>query len=129
MLLRRASLAVALVEVAQAWYRPGVNETWQIQFEGGKVDLSVVAAAYDIDGFNATRSLVQTLHDKSRRAVCYFSAGSIENYAPDAANFPASVAGKVLDGWPDERWLDVRQLSIVSAIRLPLYVAETDRAS
>lgn len=106
--------AGTLLGSVQAWYKPSVGTTWQIQYEGTFLDESVVAEAYDIDGFNATTALITGLHNQYRRAICYFSAGSIENYAPDFASFPTSVAGKVLDGWPDEKWLDIRQLSIVS---------------
>eukprot|EP01119_Soliformovum_irregulare_P017990 TRINITY_DN5438_c0_g1_i2.p1 TRINITY_DN5438_c0_g1~~TRINITY_DN5438_c0_g1_i2.p1 ORF type:complete len:296 (+),score=50.41 TRINITY_DN5438_c0_g1_i2:241-1128(+) len=44
------------------------------------------------------------------------SAGSYENYRSDASSFPSSVLGKVMDGWPDEKWLDIRQIAILQPI-------------
>jgi hypothetical protein len=35
-------------------------------------------------------------------------AGSYEEWRTDAASFTASVLGTPLDGWPGERWLDIR---------------------
>jgi hypothetical protein len=48
--------------------------------------------------------------------ICYFSVGSYENWRPDAGNFPAAILGRNLDGWPGERWLDVRQLTTLAPI-------------
>ena len=48
-------------------------------------------------------------------AICYFSAGSFENWRPDAAAFPASVKGSS-NGWPGENWLDIRQWSVLGPI-------------
>ena len=39
--------------------------------------------------------------------VCYFSAGTLERGRPDP--FPPRSAGEPLEGWPDERWLDIRR--------------------
>jgi len=58
--------------------------------------------------------------------ICYLSAGSYENWRPDAASFPASVLGKS-NGWPGEKWLDVRRLDVLGPImehRLDLAVAK-----
>ena len=40
--------------------------------------------------------------------ICYFSAGSFENWRSDAASFPDAIKGTALDGWPGERWIDIR---------------------
>ncbi|CCG84409.1 protein of unknown function [Taphrina deformans PYCC 5710] len=113
------SIAVCIgPALVSAWYRPAVDTTWAIQYSGTYLDVSNPATVYDIDGFNATANLISGLHGAGHRVICYFSAGSIESYTPDAKQFPASVAGKVLDGWPDEKWLDVRQLSILRPLML-----------
>ena len=44
-----------------------------------------------------------------RRVICYVNAGAFEEWRPDAKRFPKAVLGKDLDGWPGERWLDIRQ--------------------
>ena len=49
--------------------------------------------------------------------MCYFSAGSHEAWRADAAAFPAEVIGAPLDGWPGERWLDVRAGAVRERMR------------
>lgn len=65
---------------------------------------------YDIDGFDASAADVAALHDAGIRVICYISVGSYENWRPDASQFPAGVLGRNLDGWPGERWLDIRDI-------------------
>ena len=62
----------------------------------------------DVDSDTAPSEVVETLHGQGRKAVCYISAGSWENWRPDAATFPAAVIGSA-DGWPGEKWLDIRE--------------------
>jgi hypothetical protein len=88
--------------------------SWQWQLSG-TIDLSVAANVYDID-LEASSSAVKALHAKGRKVVCYLSAGSFEDWRSDAGRFPAAVKGKALDGWPGERWLDVRQLGVLRPI-------------
>jgi hypothetical protein len=44
--------------------------------------------------------------------LCYLSAGTVESFRDDAADFPDSVIGNVLSDYPNERWLDVRSDSV-----------------
>jgi hypothetical protein len=78
-------------------------------------DLSIVADMYDIDGFDNTAATVASIHSAGRKAVCYIDAGTWENWRPDASQFPASVKGRN-NGWPGEKWLDIRQISILGPI-------------
>jgi hypothetical protein len=95
--------------------------SWQWELDG-TVDLSVEADVYDVDLFETTAATVQQLHDRGRKVICYFSAGSWENYRSDADDYPESVLGPIIDEWPDERWLDIRQLDVVR----PLMAARMD---
>jgi hypothetical protein len=86
---------------------PGIS-TWQFQLQG-RIDTTVDAPVYEVDGFDVSASTVRTLQAQGRRVICYISAGSWENYRPDKGQFPKSVLGKRYDGYPDERWLDIRR--------------------
>jgi hypothetical protein len=96
-------------------WRPAPGTTWQWQLTT-PVDETVEAQMYDIDLFNNPASVVASLKAKGRRVVCYFSAGSYEPGRPDSADFPADVLGSALEGWPDERWLDIRRLDVLGPI-------------
>jgi hypothetical protein len=79
---------------------------------------------YDIDLFEAPRRVIEQLHADGRIVICYFSAGSWEEFRADAAKFPPAVRGKPLGGFPDERWLDIRRLDTLG----PIMRARLDRA-
>jgi signal transduction histidine kinase len=100
--------------VRQRIWVPAPHSTWQWQLTT-PVDMSVRAKVYDIDLFDNPASVVATLHRKGRRVICYLDAGTYENFRPDATQFPKSVLGNT-NGWPGERWLDIRRLSVLAPI-------------
>jgi hypothetical protein len=63
---------------------------------------------YDIDGARSTAEDVARLHAAGRYVVCYVNVGAIEDFRLDAGAFPGHLIGKP-NGWPGERWLDIRQ--------------------
>ena len=103
-------------------WRPVPGTTWQYQLDG-RLDLSVDAEVYDVDGEETSAEQVAELHRRGRRAVCYVNAGAFEEWRPDAGRFPDDVLGEPLDGWPGERWLDVRRTDVL----LPLLGERLDR--
>ena len=100
---------------AKARWRPNAGLSWQWQLTG-TVDQSVDAAVYDIDMFENDAAVVAELHAAGRKVICYIDVGGWEDYRSDAAQFPASVKGKTIAGWPSERWLDIRQLDVLRPI-------------
>jgi len=88
--------------------------SWQWQLTG-TVDQSIDVPMHDVDMFDNPASVVASLHAAGRKVICYIDAGTWENWRPDAKQFPKSVLGKP-NGWPGERWVDIRQLSILEPI-------------
>lgn len=103
-----------------------VDSTWQWQLQG-VVNTSYDADVYDIDLFDTDVSTIAGLHADGRVVVCYFSAGSVEEFRPDAADFDASAVGETLDGWEDERWVDVRDASVRAVMTTRLDLAADKR--
>jgi hypothetical protein len=99
---------------ARPWV-PAPGTTWQWQLSG-RLDLSVKAEMYDIDLFDTSAATVARLHRRGRHVVCYLDAGTYERGRPDAASFPAAVLGADVEGWPGERWLDIRRLDVLGPI-------------
>jgi hypothetical protein len=93
---------------------PPAIATWQWQLDG-RLDLSVPARVYDVDGFETSRAAVARLHRTGRYVVCYLNVGAWERWRPDADRFPPSVLGAA-NGWPGERWLDVRRIEALAPI-------------
>jgi hypothetical protein len=102
-----AVLVTAPVASANEQGRP-TTAPWQWQLQG-KVDTGIPAAVYDVDGFETAAATVHRLHRLGRRVICYLDVGSWESYRPDAGRFPRSVLGRRYEGFPDERWLDIRR--------------------
>lgn len=113
LLLTAVSAYATRAEPAR-WVPPRAT-SWQWQLTG-TLDLNVNAAMFDVDLFNTPASTVAALHARGRRAICYISAGTWEDWRPDAGRFPADVLGSVVSGWPNERWLDIRRLDVLGPI-------------
>jgi endo-alpha-1,4-polygalactosaminidase (GH114 family) len=98
-----------------SWWRPGPGTSWQWQLTGS-IDTSVAADMYDIDLFDAPAATVRELHERGRHVVCYLDAGTYEPDRPDADAYPQAVLGAEVEGWPGERWLDIRRLDVLGPI-------------
>ena len=97
------------------WWHPVAGLTWQWQIGDNNIDTSIEADVYDIDLY-VDQSIIDELHAKERKVICYISVGSWEDWRPDKDNFPAEVLGKDYEGWKGERWLDVRQIDKLAPI-------------
>jgi len=118
-----ASLHVvaAAAVAATRWVppEPGIHARMSFQWQlSGVIETSYRADVYDIDLFDAPPAIVQRLHAAHRRAVCYLSAGSYEDWRSDAGAFlrHRAVLGRPYPGWPGERWLDIRNISVLGPI-------------
>jgi hypothetical protein len=89
------------------------------------INTSYDVAMYDIDLFDAPQAVIDQLHADGRIVICYFSAGSHENWRDDADQFPDAVIGRRLGDWPGERWLDIRQIDALA----PIMLARLDHAA
>jgi len=92
-------------------WTPAVSSTWQIILNHPPVldkDASSTTpnvTVFDIDLFDTPKETIQQLHALGKKVLCYFSAGSYEDWRSDAAEFKPEDLGHDLDGWPGEKWL------------------------
>lgn len=98
-------------------WTPPLKASWHIQYSG-EIDLTLPVDIYNLDLFDTPPETIAALHARGVKVMCYFSAGSYEDWRPDADKFPASVLGNDLEGWPGERWLDIRSLQALAPIML-----------
>jgi len=115
--------ARAPVQKQTVWWQPKPGLTWQWQLNG-KLNTSYNVAVYDIDLFDAPAEEIAKLHERNIKVICYFSAGTYEDWRPDAAYFPDNILGKPLADWPDERWLDISKTDVF----VPIMTARLDLA-
>ena len=114
-----AMIALGLVTSGSAvaspgWWHPSQHLSfyWQLQ---GKLDMTESAGVYDVDGFETGAGEVAALHALGKHVVCYVDVGTAEKFRPDYGEFPKSVLGHS-NGWPGEKWLDIRQAATVDPI-------------
>jgi endo-alpha-1,4-polygalactosaminidase (GH114 family) len=105
-------------------WTPSVTDTWQWQLRG-KVNTRYAARVYDIDLFDSPVELIGQLRREGKAVVCYFSAGSSEDWRPDFKDFQASDLGKPLSGWPGERWLNIRSENVKRIVLARLDLARS----
>lgn len=89
--------------------------TWQIQYSG-EMDYSPDVDMFNLDLFDTDTKTIAELKARGIFVVCYFSAGSHENWRPDADDFPAETLGKPMEGWEGETWLDIRQIDALKPV-------------
>jgi len=94
-----------------SWTRPALNVTWQWQLDG-PINTSYDVDLYDVDLWETPDATIQALQAQGRTVLCYFSAGSGDEDRDDYDGFAASDLGRQLDGYPSERWLDVRSETV-----------------
>ena len=105
------------------WYKPDTNTSWQWQLTGD-INKSYNVEIYDIDLFDSNRSLIESLQDDGKKVICYFSAGSYENWRSDKNDFPEDALGNNLDGWAGEKWLDITNEGLASVMKARLDLAK-----
>ena len=112
-------------DASERW-QPAPELTWQIQLKG-ILNTSYDVDVYDIDLFDTPASTIASLQAGGAHVICYFSAGSYEDWRTDEGDFPVEVIGNPLEGWPGENWLDVRNVNALMPImeaRMDLAVAK-----
>jgi hypothetical protein len=100
-----------------------LNATWQIQYSG-EMDYSLDVDVYNLDLFDTDQAIISQLLDRGVFVMCYFSAGSYEEWRMDADQFPPEVLGNAMEGWEGETWLDIRRIDLLS----PIMAARLDLA-
>jgi hypothetical protein len=110
-------------EEPAALWKPTPGTSWQIQFSG-TLNANVNVKAFDLDLYDTPDSFISKLRSRGIKIICYFSAGTSEDWRPDYGKFSSAVKGKPLGDWPGENWLDVRNLKEL----LPIMQARMDLA-
>lgn len=107
-------------------WQPPVGASWQIvlsekvPIENGKPSPDV--DIYDMDLFDVEASTISALHAAGKKVICYFSAGSYEDWRPDAKDWDQGDLGADLQGWAGEKWVKTGSAKVraIMAARLKM---------
>lgn len=94
-------------------WQPAVNDSFNYQLSVVPISSNPYGISiWFIDLFAATKDVIKGLQDNGAKVVCYFSAGSSENWRSDFQQFQASDLGNNLRGWEGERWLNTNSNTV-----------------
>lgn len=105
-------------------WQPAVGVKWQIELLYPLNNTKIDADVYDIDVFDTPKSTISDLQSMNRKVICYFSAGTYENWRSDADDFLSSDKGSNLDDWPGERWIDTNSENVRKIMQARLDLAK-----
>ena len=105
------------------WWQPEIGLKWQVQYVGNQNDLAF--DVLNVDLFDMPTTDIALLKAQGKHIVCYFSAGSTENWRPDFNQFLSVVVGNDYENWEGEAWLDIRRQDIL----LPIMQARIELAA
>ncbi|KAM0267958.1 hypothetical protein ACHAQH_010066 [Verticillium albo-atrum] len=96
----------------ESLWQPEAGASWQIVLikpieVPSSGDVTPDVDAFDIDLFDNSDDTFSRLRAAGKKIICYFSAGSWEDWREDKDDFGDDNLGKELDGWPGEKWVDV----------------------
>jgi len=119
--LKRADPSAAL-------WQPAVGAQWQIVINNNvsvdpfKGSIPSSPDIWDIDLFNTPKDVFDTLHEQGKKIICYFSAGTGEDWRPDYSQFAPADLGDKLGCWPGERYLNLKSEGVwnIMAARIKL---------
>ncbi|KAF2156321.1 glycoside hydrolase family 114 protein [Myriangium duriaei CBS 260.36] len=110
-------------------WKPSLNTTWQIVLNN-PIKLAYNAShtvpdvdVFDIDLFDNSKETIWKLHGLHKKVICYFSAGTYEDWRPDAEQFKKKDLGKSLNDWPGENWLRINSCSVRKIMRARIKLA------
>lgn len=92
--------------MATSIWQPPVGAFWQIILSLPVSPPYPKVSILELDLFTANKSTISALTSQNIKSICYFSAGSYEDWRPDASFFHPSDYGNPLQGWPGEYWLN-----------------------
>ncbi len=101
---------------AVSWWQPKASENlkwqWQLQDE---IDTTLPVQVYNID-IEVPQDKIDELRARGIKLICYFSAGTVEDFREDAELFPQRIIGEQYDDLIDERWVDYADIDALAPI-------------
>ncbi len=99
------------------WYKPTPMTTFDWDLRGPiPAGTTYQSSIVDIDAFENDASFVASLQAQGKKVFAYVSVGSVEDWRPDAGDFPNTVIGNDYPGWSGEKFLDIHNFELLKPI-------------
>ncbi|GAC1424946.1 MAG: endo alpha-1,4 polygalactosaminidase [Flavisolibacter sp.] len=92
------------------WWKPNNIQSFDWYLGKATIQDQFSTSIVDLDAFETSPDIVISLHSKSKKIIAYLSVGTIENNRPDSSLVPKELIGNIYTQWPNEKWLDIRQI-------------------
>lgn len=92
------------------WWKPKAGVSFDWDLDEVTSSETFTSDVVDVDMFETSAETVAALHAQGKKVIAYISVGTFEEGRPDRDLLPAAVVGEIYPEWPDERWLDIRQI-------------------
>ncbi len=110
-LLTPLALWLAGFSVPAVALESGVSWDWQLQ---APLDLTLAVDVLALDPDEVESADIAALKARGVFTICYVSVGSWEEWREDAAAFAPELLGNPYEGWPGERFLDIRAPEVLA---------------
>lgn len=116
------ALAAPFKHVARDIASFPAGSSWDILLNGGSSDGNVNQvmgqsfSVIDIDLFDTDKQTIAELKS-NKKVLCYFSAGTREDWRPDAGDFQSGDVGKNMEEWAGEAWLNVKSPTVRNVMK------------
>lgn len=121
------ALLLSVSTLASAtWWAPVVGDKMYINYvdQFGMTNTKFLAATVaNIDLEDNSAARIAQIKATGREVICYFSAGSWEDWRSDQALFPEVAKGNPMSGWVGEKWIDIRNADIVNIMKARIDLA------
>jgi len=98
------------------YYTPKPLTSYNIVLGEDNIPTSYDAKIVELDSFDTSKELINTLQKKGKKVFAYVSVGSWENYREDKKDFPKQIIGKIYPGWEDEKFLNIKEIDKLKPI-------------
>ncbi|XP_076092015.1 uncharacterized protein LOC143063646 [Mytilus galloprovincialis] len=110
-------LILCFSSLQAAWWRPHQHMSWNDVIAEHNINTDVHGDMFVVDLYDVHTSIIEDLHRKGKKVICYFSAGTKEDWRNDAAKFPSDGLGVPNKDWPGETWVDIRNIYVRHIMR------------
>lgn len=80
-------------------------------------EADTVKDIFDVDLFETASSTIQNLQARGAKVICYFSAGTSEDWRPDYNQFTSTDKGSELPDWKGEKYLNLRSANVLRIMK------------
>ena len=120
----KTTLFVTVFSVSSVTAAYAVVPSFVYSINGTAGDKYAVNTVF-VDLFDSSTTRINNLKKQKKTVICYFSAGSAENWRPDYSKYPKVALGKAMSGWAGEKWVDYRNAGVMKIIENRINLARS----